>query len=63
MDWRNLIYVGLHRLGLTPDVFWQLTPAELAIMIGVGPETQPLSRARLDELLTAFPDIPRTKGG
>ncbi|MDH4538959.1 phage tail assembly chaperone [Sulfitobacter faviae] len=33
-DWPALLRVGLSRLGLLPDQFWALTPAELQLMLG-----------------------------
>ena len=56
MDWPGLIRVGLHQLGLEPDLFWRLTPAELRIMLGAEAASPPLTRARLAELAAAFPD-------
>ena len=40
MDWPGLLRVGigparLGGLGLTPAEFWALTPAELALMLGI----------------------------
>lgn len=55
LDWPGLLRAGLYGLGLTPEVFWRLTPAELRIMLGAD-RTAPLSRERLDQLLSAFPD-------
>jgi len=57
IDWAGLMKVGLHGLGLTPDVFWRLTPAELRIMLGADASASPLTRARLDDLARAFPDV------
>ena len=60
-DWHGLMRVGIGQLGLAPEVFWRLTPAELRILAGpdqAGPE--PFTRARLDALVQAFPD--RMKG-
>lgn len=56
IDWPALMRAGLLGLGLTPEVFWRLTPAELRIMLGVDGASPPLTRARLDELARAFPD-------
>ena len=56
LDWAGLLRAGLHGLRLTPDQFWRLTPAELALMLGQGTQTQPLRRATLDDLMTAYPD-------
>lgn len=47
---------GMRGLGLTPDVFWRLTPAELRLMLGQGAGTGPMSRAGLDALLADYPD-------
>ena len=47
---------GLRGLGLKPDEFWALTPAELMLMLGVGAEGGALTRDRLDQLIAAFPD-------
>lgn len=56
LDWPALMRAGLHDLRLHPRDFWSLTPAELALMMGVGPHTSPLGRNRLDALIAAFPD-------
>jgi uncharacterized phage protein (TIGR02216 family) len=56
-DWPALMQVGLHQLGLTPDVFWGLTPVELMLIAGVTAGTQrSLGRGRLAELCAEFPD-------
>lgn len=57
IDWQGLMRVGMGQLGLTPEAFWRLTPAELNILAGpnqTGPV--PFTRARLDVLARAFPD-------
>ncbi|MCE6961542.1 phage tail assembly chaperone [Cereibacter sphaeroides] len=54
-DWPALMRAGLTGLGLSPDEFWRLTPVELRIMLGDG-AAPPLTRARLDELVRAYPD-------
>ena len=61
MDWAGLMRVGLRGLGLAPDVFWALTPAELMIKMGIGANAPAMGRARLAELAAAWPDLP--KGG
>lgn len=58
-DWPLLMRAGMRGLGLAPEVFWRLTPAELALMLGAGEGGGPLGRARLEELAAAFPDRPR----
>ena len=55
-DWAGLMRAGLCDLRLTPDVFWRLTPLELKLMLGADGAAPGLSRARLDELVAAFPD-------
>jgi uncharacterized phage protein (TIGR02216 family) len=51
-------------LGLRPQEFWDLTPAELQLLLGEGGGGTPMGRLRLDELMSAFPDgtAPRDKG-
>ncbi|WP_322865512.1 rcc01693 family protein [Aquicoccus sp. G2-2] len=55
-DWPALMRAGMRGLGLRPDVFWALTPVELEFLLGPGTVSAPLDRARLDELLSAYPD-------
>lgn len=56
--WPQLMRLGLTGLGLTPEVFWELTPAELMLMAG-GSETPPIpTRKMFDELASRFPDAP-----
>ncbi|SEN03740.1 phage conserved hypothetical protein [Pseudorhodobacter antarcticus] len=59
MDWAGLMQVGLHVLGLAPADFWRLTPVELRIKLGAAAVAAPLSRARLEDLARAFPDVKR----
>lgn len=54
-DFAGLLRVGVG-LGLTPRDVWQLTPAELAFLLGKTDGDAPLGRARLEELAAAFPD-------
>jgi uncharacterized phage protein (TIGR02216 family) len=56
--WPRLMQVGLGRLRLTPEVFWNLTPAEFMLMAGPGEGRAALSRAGLAELSARFPDMP-----
>lgn len=58
LDWPGLMRAGLTGLGLKPWEFWALTPAELALMLGIetGGSGQGMTRARLDALLARFPD-------
>jgi len=55
-DWPALMQAGMRGVGLRPDQFWRLTPAELILLLGRDARAAPLSRARLDELASAFPD-------
>ena len=57
IDWAGLLRAGLQGLGLTPDVFWQLSPIELRIMLGAENASVPVTRTRLEELAAAFPDV------
>ena len=45
----RLMRLGLVRLGLAPEVFWGLTPAELMLLAGAGSGVEALTRAGLDE--------------
>ncbi|MCB1337045.1 MAG: phage tail assembly chaperone [Maritimibacter sp.] len=58
-DWPGLMRLGLRGLGLAPETFWALTPAELMVMLGKDGAGAPLGRARLEELAQAFPDARR----
>ncbi|MDJ0821457.1 MAG: phage tail assembly chaperone [Paracoccaceae bacterium] len=55
-DWPVLMRAGMRGLGLSPERFWALTPAELQLLIGEAQGTKPMGRQRLDELIAAFPD-------
>jgi uncharacterized phage protein (TIGR02216 family) len=59
IDWAGLMQVGLHGLGMQPDAFWRLTPVELRIKLGAQAGAAPLTRARLEDLARAFPDVKR----
>lgn len=58
LDWSGLMRAGLRGLGLRPDQFWSLTPAELALMLGVEAGSPAMTRSRLAELTARFPDRP-----
>ncbi|RQP05515.1 MAG: phage tail assembly chaperone [Paracoccus sp. BP8] len=66
LDWPGLLRAGLGPvrlggLGLTPAAFWALTPAELALMLGVEPgRGGAMTRDRLAELVARYPDRPAT---
>lgn len=55
-DWPALMRAGMGGLRLTPEQFWALTPAELALMLGVEGGSKPLRRDGLAALMDAFPD-------
>jgi uncharacterized phage protein (TIGR02216 family) len=49
--------LGMVQLGLRPDVFWDLTPAELFLLAGVtNGGSAALDRAGFEALLARFPD-------
>jgi uncharacterized phage protein (TIGR02216 family) len=55
--WRSLMRLGLVELGLAPEVFWSLTPAELMFLAGLdASDGAMLTRAGLDGLMARFPD-------
>lgn len=56
LDWPGLMRAGMQGLGLAPDQFWSLTPAELALMLGVDTGAAPMTRSRLEALARAWPD-------
>lgn len=55
-DWPALMRAGFQGLGLSPEKFWALTPAEFQLLLGVTIAGASMDRARLDELVRAFPD-------
>jgi uncharacterized phage protein (TIGR02216 family) len=61
IDWPGLMRAGLQGLGLRPDQFWRLTPVELRMMLGADAMVPPLTRARLDELAAAYPDVKKER--
>ncbi|MTH77207.1 phage tail assembly chaperone [Paracoccus aestuariivivens] len=67
LDWLGLMKMGLGPerqggLGLAPSTFWSLTPAELALMLGIEAGSSGMTRNRLTELAARYPDIPRPSG-
>ena len=56
-DWPALMRAGLHGLGLSPDIFWALTPAELQMMLGSKAGNGPMLSEGLAALMAAYPDI------
>jgi uncharacterized phage protein (TIGR02216 family) len=61
LDWSGLMQAGLRGLGLRPDQFWSLTPAELALMLGIEAGPPAMTRGRLAELAARYPDRPMTE--
>lgn len=59
VKWASLMFAAIGGLGLRPADFWALTPAELMLMLGDGPADTPMNRSRLEDLITAFPDLTR----
>ena len=55
-DWPALMRAGMQGLGLAPDVFWALTPAELQLMLGDPAKSGPLLSNGLEALMAAYPD-------
>lgn len=56
LDWPGLMRAGIRGLGLRPAEFWALTPAELALMLGIEASPAMMTRDRLAELAARFPD-------
>lgn len=61
-DWPGLMRAGMAGLGLHPDQFWRLTPAELVVMLGDPAAVAPLARPALEALRRAWPDTDTAKG-
>ena len=59
-DWPALLRAGVRGLGLRPDQFWRLTPAEFRLMLGIDAGNAPMGRSALDALSQAYPDEKRT---
>ncbi|WP_375258397.1 rcc01693 family protein [Citreimonas sp.] len=55
-DWPTLMRAGMRGLGLRPAEFWDLTPAELQLLLGQEGGGAAMDRDRLSELMAAFPD-------
>ncbi|MFK7762758.1 MAG: rcc01693 family protein [Roseobacter sp.] len=56
IDWPALMRAGMQGLGLEPNVFWSLTPAELQVMLGDPAQSGPLLSGGLEALMAAYPD-------
>ncbi len=55
-DWPALMRSAYQGLGLSPETFWGMTPAEFLILLGPENGAAPLRRDALDALLARFPD-------
>ena len=62
-DWPALMRTGIQGLGLEPEVFWRLSPAEFLLFLGDAPEAAPLRRAGLEALIARFPDTATKETG
>ncbi len=59
-DWAELMRFAMVQLRLTPDQFWALTPAELALFAGPG-QRNAMSRSGLAELIKQYPEPSKEK--
>ena len=55
-DWPGLMRLGMVQLRLAPDLFWNLTPAELMLLAGAQATPRAMTRSGLAALLAQFPD-------
>lgn len=55
-DWPQLLRLGVRQLGLRPAEFWQLSPAELMVMLGREAADAPMTPQGLAALMAAYPD-------
>jgi len=60
--WPQLMRLGYVGLGLSPERFWSLTPAELMLMAGIDQADGAMTRAAFADLAARFPDSPRKNG-
>jgi len=56
INWSDWMQAAVHGAGLSLDVFWSLTPAELMFVLGKTQGASPLNRDRLAQLCAQFPD-------
>lgn len=63
LDLAGMMRAGLCGLGLHPAQFWDLTPAELALMLGIEGGAGAMTRQRLEALVARFPDGGRQAEG
>jgi uncharacterized phage protein (TIGR02216 family) len=61
-DWAAMMRLGIGELGLSPEVFWRLSPAEFLVLLG-GTGPAPMGRSAFEALAARFPDgADRTMG-
>jgi len=61
-DWPALMRAGIGEMGLAPEDFWRLSPAEFLMLSG-GTGPAPMGRSAFEALAARFPDgTDRTKG-
>ncbi len=56
LDWPGLMRAGIVGLRLPPVAFWDLTPAELQLLLGPAHQGPSLSRSGLETLMRRYPD-------
>lgn len=61
-DWPAVMRAGMLGLRLTPTEFWQLTPAELRLMLGQTAAQSAMGRTGLEALMNAYPDAASDTG-
>ncbi len=56
--WPKLMRLGIVQMGLRPDEFWRLTPAELMLLAGAGNDASvAMSREKFAGLAALYPDM------
>ena len=56
-DWPALMRFGVQTLGLKPEEFWRLTPAEFLLIANPSGGQGPMVRAQFEALAARFPDL------
>ncbi|MBW4708539.1 phage tail assembly chaperone [Roseobacter sp. YSTF-M11] len=56
LDWPALMRVAFRGCGLSPEAFWELTPAEFQLIVGDPAQSGPLLTSGLEALMAAYPD-------
>lgn len=60
--WPELMRLGIRDLGLSPEAFWALTPAELMLIAGAEAGGNTMTRGGFEALMRAWPDASREGG-